>query len=1449
MKQNFAKFTGVVCLLLLTSFVHAQINRELVNLIETGNNPKAKQLIDKESNLTVADTAGYTYLHYTALFNNQEVADYLLQKGVNVDITNNKGTTPLLMALLNKNKNIAHFFVEKGANVNYIRPDGGVALLFAIQSNMYETTKWLIEKHGADVNYIEPSSNVSTIGMAVANADYRIVKLLIENGANCNVPSNINGMTPLMLAAYYGKFKEVKLILLTNPEAANTFAPKWGTAKDLAIASEEFKIAEFIIEPKFNVFDIIDLELFPALIDSLKKDRNIALRKDSEGYTLLHKAIYNLSNELLVQLVENNCDINLTDTLGRSPLLYAIHIGNNEAAQYLIEKGADINLSDYQNYSPYILAELKDNKPIANILKEKGANTGKIRYLLALSNPVQHTDVINSINFSSNNLFAVTSSEDEKIILWDIATWNEVRTFSGHTQAVNSAVFSTDNKMVLSTSDDGTLKLWDIETGNLIRTYEGHFEDVIAAYFTNNNKYIVSASLDDIIVWELSTGQILNKFSGHSDWIRTLTISSDERFAATGSDDKSIIIWDLQTGEQLFRFNELYSEVYSICFSPDNKFIFGGSENGKIGKWSLETGNFITSINAHTSRINELILSPDKLVMLSVSDDHTARFWNMTNLQQTQKELKGFAAMQNAAFLTNGNSVMTTSFYNMLLWDRLSSTYTLNLDFKSNGSITGIQFLNNSNTFYANGQGGVVKWDLEKLQLGNNHLNNTEIVRRMQIANEKIFIDVSYLHPETYNTVHEIRVINLNTNELERKIDIEIEDMNEVFYSVSGNTAVHTTGEPQVSYETMTYISDNSLQLIDLNTGKKLKKLKPHKNVGAISFACFSDNEKLLATTGSDSTISIWEISSGKEKVINAQNEVFMVIKFDNSQNYLIAGSVNGEIELFDVAAQKSIRKIQGHSYGIWDICFSSDGKLMATASSDNSVKIWSFPDLKLLHTFTGHTAWVRSVCFSPDNNLVLSGSMDNTIKIWSLASSELLASLYTISKSEYIPVYENNTLKDFEYVETYEYAAILPDGYYSASKGAVQSLGFKYGTRAYSFEQFDLIYNSPHKILQAIGYSADSTAYRLAYEKRFERIMGTSPHTVDVLDFPELAILNKSSFEFISAEQTVELKIQAHSKNQLQSFNIWVNNVPIYGIEGLPISGYDLNNSYQIELSNGLNKIQIAVKDINGLESLKERIDMVFKPENIEKPNLYILGIGVSQFENQQMNLTGPDKNITDFVEMYKQQEGKLYNKVFVETLVNAAVSKNDILEKAQFLKNAGVNDLVIVFYSGHGEFNKEDTDYFLKTYQSDINNIELNDIAYDDLYDILDNIKPRNKLFLVDACYSGEKDSDKNSFMNMRKLFFDLQPTNGSIVISSATGFQAALAGKEGYTNFGFLLMKAIKEKKADTDYNMYIQLDELLDYLVYGSSEYFEGSANSRQQPTIRNENIKADYTIWY
>jgi len=154
MKQNFAKFTGVVCLLLLTSFVHAQINRELVNLIETGNNPKAKQLIDKESNLTVADTAGYTYLHYTALFNNQEVADYLLQKGVNVDITNNKGTTPLLMALLNKNKNIAHFFVEKGANVNYIRPDGGVALLFAIQSNMYETTKWLIEKHGADVNYI-----------------------------------------------------------------------------------------------------------------------------------------------------------------------------------------------------------------------------------------------------------------------------------------------------------------------------------------------------------------------------------------------------------------------------------------------------------------------------------------------------------------------------------------------------------------------------------------------------------------------------------------------------------------------------------------------------------------------------------------------------------------------------------------------------------------------------------------------------------------------------------------------------------------------------------------------------------------------------------------------------------------------------------------------------------------------------------------------------------------------------------------------------------------------------------------------------------------------------------------------------------------------------------------------------------------------------------------------
>ena len=76
--------------------------------------------------------------------------------------------------------------------------------------------------------------------------------------------------------------------------------------------------------------------------------------------------------------------------------------------------------------------------------------------------------------------------------------------------------------------------------------------------------------------------------------------------------------------------------------------------------------------------------------------------------------------------------------------------------------------------------------------------------------------------------------------------------------------------------------------------------------------------------------------------------------------------------------------RLSGHSEVVFGVDISSDGQLIATASSDRTVKLWK-ADGTLLHTFVGHQAAVWDVVFSPDGQLIATASRDYTVKLWHL--------------------------------------------------------------------------------------------------------------------------------------------------------------------------------------------------------------------------------------------------------------------------------------------------------------------------------------------------------------------------------------------------------------------------------------------------------------------------------
>lgn len=87
---------------------------------------------------------------------------------------------------------------------------------------------------------------------------------------------------------------------------------------------------------------------------------------------------------------------------------------------------------------------------------------------------------------------------------------------------------------------------------------------------------------------------------------------------------------------------------------------------------------------------------------------------------------------------------------------------------------------------------------------------------------------------------------------------------------------------------------------------------------------------------------------------------------------------------------KKPLARLTGHQKTVNHVCFSPDGRLIASASFDNSVKLWDGRTGKFIANLRGHVASVYRVAWSSDSRMLASASKDSTIKLWNLKTFKI---------------------------------------------------------------------------------------------------------------------------------------------------------------------------------------------------------------------------------------------------------------------------------------------------------------------------------------------------------------------------------------------------------------------------------------------------------------------------
>lgn len=82
------------------------------------------------------------------------------------------------------------------------------------------------------------------------------------------------------------------------------------------------------------------------------------------------------------------------------------------------------------------------------------------------------------------------------------------------------------------------------------------------------------------------------------------------------------------------------------------------------------------------------------------------------------------------------------------------------------------------------------------------------------------------------------------------------------------------------------------------------------------------------------------------------------------------------------ISISRFITTLRGHVQSVYQISFSSDSRLLVSASADSTLKVWDLKSKKLHMDLPGHADEVFAVDWSPDGQMVASGGKDRVLKM-----------------------------------------------------------------------------------------------------------------------------------------------------------------------------------------------------------------------------------------------------------------------------------------------------------------------------------------------------------------------------------------------------------------------------------------------------------------------------------
>lgn len=998
-----------------------------------------------------------------------------------------------------------------------------------------------------------------------------------------------------------------------------------------------------------------------------------------------------------------------------------------------------------------------------------------------------------AIQFSPDGKYLLTAYAEGTTTLWDLSTGNKIREIKNgvYGATCNSATFTADGREVVSISgavpavvvkrgDAGAkthVVSMDVLTGketpvvDLPELLPGKAMGRCFVTSTTDGRILVSTSTSEAEkIWDVgskSEPRIL--LHATPERVSSHTLSPSGQIAAFAQHAK-LYVWDLTRSAQIYAVSieanktfEQGNEISSLEFSSAADRLAVGTFDGRISIFEASSGRLARKLEGSVNVPRSIVF--DSHGHRLYSRNNTA--WNLDSGQA--EKIMDQAVDGNQLFSAGGEmlAVNSPNDGDVRIWNVAKNQVVATLSPKSESLI-------NRMAFSPDGKFLAVTYRASAAQL-----------QEMGAGGVKITRDANVNFNQIRDTYVQIRIWEIASGK-------EIGDLPS---TASGNLDFSPDGQ------SLAVAAVAGIEIWDVTTRTKKQVLQPSvptlpggglfndmvnriSSLGRVILSVrYSPDGRFIAAGIQDSSRSMSEIAEAAQQRFSTlpHRKRSKVNLFGLGQPQLPGGNgnqtgvlkssapvsamsikVRGPVEVWDSSNGQRVLNLPGHPSGAGLVVFSPNGKLLATAGTEDDIKLWDMSNGKELRTLSGHTGMIGGMAFSPDNQLLATASADGTTRLWDTGTGEPMATLLSLNDGR-------------------DWLVITPDGLFDGSPAAWNQILWRFADNIFDVVPVEIFFNEyyyPDLLTDLLAGKHPHAKQDIAKKDRRQ---------------PQIRLESPASLGNTTASANIPVKVHVDAAPAgAQDLRLFRNGSLVKIWRGDVLAGKkEITLEATVPIVAGLNRLSAYAFNSDNIKSEDAFLDVTGAESLRRHPVAYILAVGINAYANSDYNLHFAGADAQGFSDELKRQLSKQgrFERLDVTVLSDQNATKTNILKAIEDLaERVQPEDEVLIFIASHGTAAQDhffliphDLGYKGNRNQLDeqaVSTILQHSISDQDLEKAFAPLDAGRILLVIDACNSGqalETEEKRRGPMNSKGLA-QLAYEKGMYILTASQSYQAA-------------------------------------------------------------------------